>query len=205
MSEPRLDNHLKQQRKTAGLSQNALAAQVGVSRQAILAIEAGRNVPSTSLGLKLAHTLGCTVEDIFRLGRKSGDLVPVAVAPDPLGQHGDAHHLEDVVRVVVGPERNGTAGRPQLRDGRTDAAVRRHPRLVGDDGARSAEQCDLLVVDVARVRREQPGTEEAVPVQVLGRPDPVVQDHELVLGAALVQMDRVAQVVGLGEVAHRAQ
>lgn len=72
MSEPRLDNHLKQQRKAAGLSQNALAARVGVSRQAILAIEAGRNVPSTSLGLKLAHTLGCSVEDIFRLAPDPG-------------------------------------------------------------------------------------------------------------------------------------
>lgn len=67
MSESRLENHLKQQRKAAGLSQNALADRVGVSRQAILAVEAGRNVPSTSLGLKLAYALGCSVEDIFQL------------------------------------------------------------------------------------------------------------------------------------------
>ena len=84
MSEPRLDNHLKRQRKGAGLSQNALAARVGVSRQAILAIEAGRNVPSTSLGLKLAHTLGCSVEDIFRLAPDPevlARLAPAAAAP----------------------------------------------------------------------------------------------------------------------------
>ena len=84
MSEPRLDNHLKQQRKAAGLSQNALAARVGVSRQAILAIEAGRNVPSTSLGLKLAHTLGCSVEDIFRLAPDSA--IRTRLAPATRGR-----------------------------------------------------------------------------------------------------------------------
>jgi len=84
MSEPRLDNHLKQQRKNAGLSQNALAARVGVSRQAILAIEAGRNVPSTSLGLKLAHTLGCSVEDIFRLAPDPG--IRARLAPAAAGR-----------------------------------------------------------------------------------------------------------------------
>lgn len=94
MSEPRLDNHLKQQRKTAGLSQNALAARVGVSRQAILAIEAGRNVPSTSLGLRLAHTLGCTVEDIFRL------------APDP------------AVRTLLAPAARGRENNARVALGR---------------------------------------------------------------------------------------
>ncbi len=72
MSEPHIENHLKRQRKAAGFSQNALAARVGVSRQAILAIEAGRNVPSTSLGLRLAYALGCAIEDIFRLVHDPG-------------------------------------------------------------------------------------------------------------------------------------
>lgn len=93
MSEPRLDNHLKQQRKAAGLSQNALAKRVGVSRQAILAIEAGRNVPSTSLGLKLAHTLGCSVEDIFRLAPDPG--LRARLAPAAAGR-------EENARVALG-------------------------------------------------------------------------------------------------------
>ena len=67
MAEAALENHLKSRRKAARLSQNALAERVGVSRQAILAIEAGRNIPSTSLGLRLAYALGCGVEDLFRL------------------------------------------------------------------------------------------------------------------------------------------
>ena len=92
MSEFNIENHLKSQRKAAGLSQNALAERVGVSRQAILAIEAGRNVPSTSLGLRLAYALGCSVEDLFRL------------APDP-GLHvrlAPAHVSETGPRVALG-------------------------------------------------------------------------------------------------------
>jgi len=68
----RLHNTLKQHRERLGLSQAALAERVGVSRQAILAIEAGRSVPATSLGLLLAQALGCRVEDLFRLDASAG-------------------------------------------------------------------------------------------------------------------------------------
>lgn len=86
MSESRLENHLKRQRKASGLSQNALAERVGVSRQAILAVEAGRNVPSTSLGLKLAYALGCNVEDIFQLAPAPG--IEARLAPAPPANEG---------------------------------------------------------------------------------------------------------------------
>ncbi|MEQ8316129.1 MAG: helix-turn-helix transcriptional regulator [Phycisphaerales bacterium] len=49
------------------LSQADLAARVGVSRQSINAIEAGRYVPSTILALKLAHVFGVSVEHVFKL------------------------------------------------------------------------------------------------------------------------------------------
>lgn len=88
MSESRLENHLKRQRKAAGLSQNALAERVGVSRQAILAVEAGRNVPSTSLGLRLAYALGCSVEDIFQLAPAPG--IHAHLAPAAVGNEGGA-------------------------------------------------------------------------------------------------------------------
>lgn len=87
MSNSRLENHLKRQRKAAGMSQNALADRVGVSRQAILAVEAGRNVPSTSLGLKLAYALGCSVEDIFQLAPAPG--VQAKLAPAAPGNEGN--------------------------------------------------------------------------------------------------------------------
>ena len=87
MSDSRLENHLKRQRKAAGLSQNALASRVGVSRQAILAVEAGRNVPSTSLGLKLAYALGCSVEEIFQLDPAPG--IQAHLAPAAPGNEGN--------------------------------------------------------------------------------------------------------------------
>lgn len=58
-------SRVRRRREALGTSQQALAARVGVSRQALAAIEAGRQVPSTSLALELARALGCRVEDLF--------------------------------------------------------------------------------------------------------------------------------------------
>ena len=63
----RLENRVRQYRKDGGLSQKALAELLGVSRQAIHAIESGAQIPSTSLGLRMARVFGCAVEDVFRL------------------------------------------------------------------------------------------------------------------------------------------
>jgi DNA-binding XRE family transcriptional regulator len=65
--EARLENTVRARREGLGLSQQALAERVGVSRQAIVAIEAGRQVPSTALALLLAQVLGTPVEALFRL------------------------------------------------------------------------------------------------------------------------------------------
>ena len=68
----RLENRVRQHRKADGLSQKALAELLGVSRQAIHAIESGTQVPSTSLGLRMARVFGCGVEDLFRLTADPG-------------------------------------------------------------------------------------------------------------------------------------
>ena len=93
-------------------------------------------------------------------------------------------------------------GQPAARsagDRRDDAAVRRHRRLVRNDGAGSAEQRDIGLVHVAAVRREQPRAEEAGLVEKRRRTNAVVPHHEIDLGAALRQVDRVAEIVFLGE------
>ena len=59
--------HLTQRRKDAGITQANLAKAVQVSRKSINAIENGVYVPSTVLALKISKTLGCKVEDLFRL------------------------------------------------------------------------------------------------------------------------------------------
>ena len=58
---------LKLARVRADLTQEALAAKVGVTRKTINTIERGHFVPSTLLALKLAQALGVKVEDLFSL------------------------------------------------------------------------------------------------------------------------------------------
>ena len=63
----KLINNLEQLRKKAGLTQSDLSESAEVSRKRINAIENGIYVPSTVLALKIAKTLNCKVEDIFKL------------------------------------------------------------------------------------------------------------------------------------------
>ena len=63
----KLLNRLQELRKQAGLTQEELPNSAEVSRKSINAIENGVYVPSTVLALKIARTLKCKVEDLFRL------------------------------------------------------------------------------------------------------------------------------------------
>jgi len=56
---------LRTRRLEQGLSQAELAARAGVSRQLVAAVEAGRNAPAVDAALRLARTLGTTVEALF--------------------------------------------------------------------------------------------------------------------------------------------
>lgn len=60
-------NRLAGMRKARGVGAADLAAQVGVTRQAIYAIEAGTYMPNTSVALRLARVLDTSVEDLFAL------------------------------------------------------------------------------------------------------------------------------------------
>ena len=62
-----LFNNLEELRKSSGLTQQELSESADVSRKSINAIENGIYVPSTVLALKIARTLKCRVEDIFKL------------------------------------------------------------------------------------------------------------------------------------------
>ena len=63
----KLLNRLQELRKRARLTQEELSNSAEVSRKSINAIENGVYVPSTVLALKIARTLKCKVEDLFRL------------------------------------------------------------------------------------------------------------------------------------------
>ena len=66
-SHEKLLNNLEDLRKSSGLTQQELSESAEVSRKSINAIENGIYVPSTVLALKIAITLDCTVEELFKL------------------------------------------------------------------------------------------------------------------------------------------
>ncbi len=62
-----MKNNVKVQRAIANITQAQLADKIGVSRQTINAIEAGKYVPSTVLALKIAKLFDKSVNEIFEL------------------------------------------------------------------------------------------------------------------------------------------
>jgi putative transcriptional regulator len=62
-----MKNNLKVERAIKNITQDDLSKQIGVTRQAINAIELNKYVPSTVLALKLSQFFGKTVNEIFSL------------------------------------------------------------------------------------------------------------------------------------------
>ena len=67
MNHKNLKNNLEEIRKSVGMTQLQLSESADVSRKSINAIENGIYVPSTVLALKIAKTLKCNVEELFKL------------------------------------------------------------------------------------------------------------------------------------------
>ena len=65
----RLANRLKDRRSELGLTQAELAERVGVTRKTVNTVENGIFTPSTILALKLAESLGLSVEQLFWIER----------------------------------------------------------------------------------------------------------------------------------------
>ena len=66
MTAPPVGNHLRRLRfEHGGLSQEALARRVGVTRQTIIAIEGGRYAPSLELAMRLARSFDRGVDEVF--------------------------------------------------------------------------------------------------------------------------------------------
>ena len=53
------------------MTQQELADKVGVTRQTIIAIEAGKYAPSLPLAFRLARAFGTTVEGVFQYDNES--------------------------------------------------------------------------------------------------------------------------------------
>lgn len=62
-----MKNSIKVERAKKNWTQAVLAEKIGVSRQAVNAIETGKFIPSTILALKMAAVFETKVESIFQL------------------------------------------------------------------------------------------------------------------------------------------
>jgi putative transcriptional regulator len=62
------ESHVREYRLNKGLSQEALARELGVSRQTVVSIERGSSEPKVLLALAMAAVLGAAVHELFRRG-----------------------------------------------------------------------------------------------------------------------------------------
>lgn len=67
MENPELSNQIKVQRAIKNITQEELAAEIGVTRKTINTIETGKFVPSTILAIRLARFFKIKVEELFIL------------------------------------------------------------------------------------------------------------------------------------------
>ena len=72
MTGTRITNQIRRLRFERGeMTQQALADACGVTRQTIIALEAGRYAPSLELGFRIADALGVRIEEVFLWQAKS--------------------------------------------------------------------------------------------------------------------------------------
>ena len=64
--EPRIDNIIRRLRFDSGeMTQEELARRAGVTRQTIIALEAGKYLPSLPLAIRISRVFGKNVEEVF--------------------------------------------------------------------------------------------------------------------------------------------
>ena len=76
MNNDQITNRIRRLRFDHGeMTQQQLADKVGVTRQTIIAIEAGKYAPSLPLAFRIARVFNTTVEDVFQYpdGQASSD------------------------------------------------------------------------------------------------------------------------------------
>ena len=72
MGSKHLSNNLRRLRFENGqMTQQQLADKVGVTRQTIIAIEAGKYAPSLPLAFRIARAFNASIEDVFQYDSKA--------------------------------------------------------------------------------------------------------------------------------------
>jgi putative transcriptional regulator len=74
MSNEHVSNRIRRLRFDHGeMTQQELADKAGVTRQTIIAIEAGKYAPSLPLAFRIARAFNTTVEDVFQYDNNAGE------------------------------------------------------------------------------------------------------------------------------------
>ena len=60
-----MNNKIAVLRKERGLTQQALAEKLSVSRQTVISLDNGRYNPSIRLAYDIAQVFGCIIEEVF--------------------------------------------------------------------------------------------------------------------------------------------
>lgn len=94
---------IAERRKHLGLTQESLCSLIGISRQALSAIERGTEQPRVGLALAISGALGVSVEELFKIG--SDDESASVVKPDA-GRPGVYGIFNDRVRFRSLPDSN---------------------------------------------------------------------------------------------------
>jgi len=67
MSPPKITNKIRRMRFDHGeMTQEELAQKAGCTRQTIIALEAGKYVPSIGLAFRIARVFGVMIEEVFQ-------------------------------------------------------------------------------------------------------------------------------------------
>jgi molybdate-binding protein/DNA-binding XRE family transcriptional regulator len=183
---------IRQRRLIQGWSQAELAKRVGVSRQALNAIEGGHARPSIETAIELARALGCTVEALFV--SEAPRRLP---APPPGSSAGSRFWLAEVRGRISTHRLDGSSGEA------ADAVVARNRRfepLGGSGWSRTLllAGCDpalrILGLRAGNARWLQAGTGSAVEmflgrqVHLAGVHSLTERDQRRVRGAVLIHL-----------------
>ncbi len=115
---------LRLARERSGLTQAELADRAGVSRQIVVTVETGRHAPSVDAALRLARTLGTSVEELFAATVELFDSVVGRVSEGDLVVAGRVAGRVVVHRI---DEQGASAGAWMVPDGVIDRALRLFP------------------------------------------------------------------------------
>ncbi len=93
---------LKRLRQGRKLSQEALAEKVGISPKYVSSIERGKENPTLDIMIKLAHTLGVEMEELFTVTHEESNPKKLRESVNQLLKEADGEKMRMIVKLLRG-------------------------------------------------------------------------------------------------------